>query len=63
VKIIEFFRLIESTTTKKINRDLLIEKYDEYRNILNNKSLEKKYDKMLYDKSGVSIYQVMKKLR
>lgn len=60
VKIIEFFRLIESTKNRKINKDLLIEKYNEYRNILRSKSLEKKYDKMLYDKSRVSIYQVMK---
>jgi uncharacterized protein YktA (UPF0223 family) len=35
--------------------------YREYQQILNNKSLEKKYDKMLYDKSQVSIYQTMKK--
>lgn len=61
VKIIEFFRLIESTKNKKINKDLLIEKYNEYRNILRSKSLEKKYDKMLFEKSQVSIYQVMKR--
>lgn len=60
VKIIEFFHLIESTSFKKVNRDLLISKYSEYRKILNNKSLEKKYDKMLYNKSKVSIYKVMK---
>lgn len=60
VKIIEFFHLIESTSSKKVNRDLLISKYNEYRKILNNKALEKKYDRMLYNKSKVSIYQVMK---
>ncbi|MCK9471456.1 MAG: UPF0223 family protein [Bacilli bacterium] len=62
VKIIEFFHLIETTAFKKVNKDLLISKYNEYRKILNNKSLEKKYDKMLYNKSKVSIYKVMKSL-
>ena len=60
VKIIEFFRLIESTKTKKVKKELLVSKYREYQNILRNKSLEKKYDKMLYEKSHISIYQVMK---
>lgn len=60
VKIIEFFCLIEKTKTKKINPDVLVERYKEYRNIINNKALEKQYDKMLYKKSKVSIYEVMK---
>ena len=61
VKIIEFFRLIESTKTKKINSKMLIEKYHEYQNILNNKSLEKKYDKMLQKKSNISIWDTVKR--
>ena len=60
VKIIEFFRLIESTKTKKVNSKTLIDKYHEYQNILNNKSLEKKYDKMLQKKSNVSIWDTVK---
>lgn len=60
VKIIEFFCLIEKTKTKKVNPQTLVEKYKEYRNIINNKALEKQYDKMLYKKSRVSIYEVMK---
>jgi uncharacterized protein YktA (UPF0223 family) len=63
VKIINFMQLIEQTKTKRINKDLLLAKYNEYRTILNNKALEKKYDKMLVDKAGVSIYQVMKNLK
>lgn len=62
VKIIDFFRLIESTKKRKVSKALLKEKYNEYRNIINNKALEKKYDKMLYDKSKVSIYEVIKEL-
>lgn len=60
IKIIEFFKLIEQTRTKVIKPEILLSKYREYQNIINNKSLEKKYDKMLFKKSKVSIYQVMK---
>lgn len=60
VKIIEFFRLIESTKTKKVNPKMLVEKYREYQNILKNKTLEKKYDKMLQNKSNVSIWDTVK---
>lgn len=60
IKIIEFFKLIEQTKTKSFKPDFLVSKYREYQNIINNKSLEKKYDKMLYEKSKVSIYQVVK---
>lgn len=60
IKIIEFFTLIEKTKTKKIPKDLLVSKYREYQSIINNKSLEKQYDKMLFEKSKVSIYHTMK---
>lgn len=62
VKIIDFFRLIESTKKKKVSKTLLKDKYNEYRNIINNKALEKKYDKMLFEKSKISIYEVIKSL-
>ena len=60
VKIINFMRLVEDTKRKKVNKDLLVSKYNEYRNILNNKTLEKQYDKMLLKTSGVSIYETVK---
>lgn len=63
VQIITFMQLIEKTKTNKVDKGLLITKYNEYRLILNNKALEKKYDKMLYAKSKVSIFQVMKVLK
>lgn len=62
ITIINFMHLIEETKNRKINKTLLIEKYNEYRTILNNKSLEKKYDKMLYKKSNISIYETMKNI-
>jgi len=60
VKIIEFFNLVEQTKTKKVKPDLLISRYREYQKIINNKALEKQYDKMLQKKSNVSIYQTLK---
>ena len=62
VKIINFFQLIEKTKAQRVDANKLKAKYNEYRNILRNKVLEKKYDKMLFNKSNVSIYQVMKSL-
>ena len=60
VKIIEFFKLIESTKTKKVSPNVLVNRYREYQSIINNKSLEKKYDKMLFEKSNISIYHTVK---
>lgn len=60
IKIIEFFKLIENIKYKKVSEKVLVTKYREYQNIINNKSLEKKYDKMLYEKSKVSIYETLK---
>lgn len=62
IKIVEFFNLIESTKHKNISTKLLKEKYREYQNILRSKTLEKKYDEMLFKRCGVSIYKVMKQV-
>lgn len=62
VKIISFMKLIEDNSKRKVNKQLLIDKYKEYRSILNNKTLEKQYDKMLLKKSNVSIYETMKNI-
>ena len=63
VKIIAFFELIEKINKKKkYDKTKTIEKYNEYRSILNNKSLEKKYDKMLEKLTGASIYHTMKEI-
>ena len=61
VKIVAFFDLIEKINRgRKYKKEDAINKYNEYRNILNNKSLEKKYDKMFFNLSKVSIYHTMK---
>ena len=43
-----------------MSKEVLVSKYREYQTIINNKSLEKKYDKMLQEKANVSIYQTLK---
>ncbi|HNZ50016.1 MAG TPA: UPF0223 family protein [Bacilli bacterium] len=63
VKIFAFFALIESTKKRSVSPSLLVEKYQEYRTILNNKSLEKKYDKMLFTNTKVSIYETIKQAK
>lgn len=63
VKIINFFKMIERNKHHKLNSEELKLAYREYQNILNNKSLEKQYDKMLEKQIGVSIYHTMKGLK
>lgn len=62
IKIVSFMKLIEDNSRKRVNKQILVDKYNEYRSILNNKALEKQYDKMLLKKSNVSIYQTMKNI-
>ena len=59
VKIINFFKMIERHN--RISKEELMNAYHEYKSILNNKSLEKQYDKMLEKQIGISIYHTMKK--
>lgn len=60
VKIFTFFELIEATKKKSISKELLNKKYKEYKVIINNKTLEKKYDKMFQKITGMSIYKTMR---
>ncbi|MCR5422777.1 MAG: UPF0223 family protein, partial [Bacilli bacterium] len=56
VKIVAFFDLIEKINRgRKYKKEEAINIYNEDRKILNKKSLEKKYDKMLFNLSKVSI--------
>ena len=57
VKIISFFKMIERHN--RIAKDELVKAYHDYQRILNNKSLEKQYDKMLEKQIGISIYHTM----
>jgi uncharacterized protein YktA (UPF0223 family) len=63
VKIYGFFSLVESTKKRRIPKGVILDRYKEYQTIINNKALEKKYDKMLFAFSQVSIYDVVKKAK
>lgn len=62
VKIFNFFGLILKNAKRPVNKDLLLKEYNEYRRILNNKSLEKQYDKNFEKKTGISIYKTISKI-
>ena len=62
VKIFNFFGLILKNAKRPVNKELLLNEYNEYRRILNNKSLEKQYDKNFEKKTGISIYKTISKL-
>lgn len=63
VKIFSFFALIESSQKRKIPAPTLIKRYQEYQAIVNNKALEKQYDKMLQSLANVSIYETIKQAK
>ena len=60
VKIFSFFALIESSQKRKVPASTLINRHKEYQAIVNNKALEKQYDKMLQSLANVSIYETIK---
>ncbi|MFA5543209.1 MAG: UPF0223 family protein [Bacilli bacterium] len=62
MKIVKFFNMIEGYKYKKPSKEEMVNSYREYQTILNNKTLEKQYDKMLFDKSRVSIYKTMMRI-
>ena len=63
VNIINFFKLVEKINDqKKYDKAQVISDYNNYRNILKSKTLEKKYDKMLEEVSQVSIYHTMMRI-
>lgn len=63
VIIIEFFSLIEDANKKKVNKELLISKHNEYRKILNSISLEKQMDRDFEKSSGYSIHKTINKYK
>lgn len=63
VRIFNFFSLLLKNKQHAIKKTELLSAHQEYRSILNNISLEKKYDKMFEKETGISIYQTMKELK
>jgi uncharacterized protein YktA (UPF0223 family) len=63
VAIFSFYNLIERNNKHKVKPELVLNSYQNYRNIINSISLEKKYNKQFEDKTGISIYHVIKELK
>jgi len=63
VVIVEFFSLIEDANEKKVNKDLILKKYKEYRSIINSVSYEKTLEREFMKVSGYSIFETIKKIK
>lgn len=62
VSIFSFYNLMERNHKHPVKPDLLLNAYQTYRNIINSISLEKTYNKQFEEKTGISIYHVIKNL-
>lgn len=63
VKIYHFYKLVMRFKTNKKNKQELLLEYENYRRIINNKALEKKYDKNFEQKTGISIFHLIKEIK
>lgn len=59
VKIFNFYSFMERCHHHHIKEDEIISRYNEYRSIINNQSLQKKYDKNFEKSTGISIYKII----
>lgn len=59
VKIFNFYSFISRTKNYRAKQAEIINNYNEYRNIINNQSLQKKYDKTFEKVTGISIYRII----
>ena len=62
IKIIEFYHAMTKYVNHKVSKDIIKTRYLEYKNIIHNLSLEKKYNERYYKSTGISIYEEMKKV-
>lgn len=63
IKITAFYKLIVNINKgKSFKKEDIINKYNEYRSIINNKSLEKKYDSEFEKLYNCSIYKTMQNI-
>lgn len=62
IKIIEFYHAMTKYVNHKVSKDIIKTRYLEYKNIIHNLSLEKKYNERFYKSTGISIYEEMKKV-
>lgn len=63
VSIFSFYNLMERNHKHPVKPELILSAYQTYRNIINSIALEKNYNKQFEDKTGISIYHVIKSLK
>ncbi len=63
VSIFSFYSLMEKNNKHPLKKELVLNAYQNYRNIINSISLEKQYNKQFEEKTGISIYHVIKNLK
>ena len=61
--LVDFLHRVEMVGNHQKKDDKLLEDYQTFRSILNNKSEEKAIDKTFEKTSGVSIYKLMQSLK
>lgn len=62
VKIFNFFSLVSRTKHQRVKSNELLEGYKEFKTIINNKALQKQYERKFEKVTGISIYQLMKNI-
>lgn len=63
VKVIEFYNNIELAYEKGVNRDVLLNSFNEFKKIVPMKMNQNNLGKIFEDESGYSIYKTMKLAR
>ena len=61
--LVEFYALIEDANEGRVNKEILHQKYNEFRKIVNSVLLEKQIGKEFEKLSGYSIYKTIQKFK
>ncbi len=61
ITVIGLYNAVEQAYEDGIEKEVFMEAYRAFKEIVDSKSLEKQLDKAFFDASGYSIYQVFKK--
>lgn len=63
VTIFSFYNIMEKNHKHPLKPQIVIDAYNAYRKVINSIALEKKYGKQFEEKTGISIYHVIKQLK
>lgn len=63
VIIFSFYNLMQKNKKHSVKPQILLDAYQNYRNTINSIALEKRYNKEFEEKTGISIYHTIKKLK